>query len=61
MKSIGSRNMEIVNSGTWDRIKGLVGMVSVGIKSTGGKKYNDWRDPISTLRFFRRLGHKYMQ
>ena len=43
--------MEIMNSGTWDRIKGLVGVVSVGITSTGGSKDSDWRDIISTVQY----------
>ena len=52
MNTIESRNMEIMNSGTWDRIKGSVEVVYVGIKSTGGSKDSDWRDIINTLRFF---------
>ena len=43
--------METMNRGTSDRIKGLVGVVSVGVKSIGGSKDSDWRDMISTVQY----------
>ena len=43
--------METMNSRTLDRTKGLVGVVSVCIKSTGGSKDSSWRDIIGTVQY----------
>ena len=50
-----------MNTGTWDRIKGLVREVLVGIKCTGGSNDSEWREIMSTLRYYRRLGNIYVQ
>ena len=33
----------------------------MGIKYTGGSKDSDWREIMNTLRYYRRLGHIYVQ
>ena len=44
-----------------DKIMALVGGVLDGIKCTGVYENSDWREIMSNLRYYRRLGQRYAQ